>query len=411
MSDQASALPQSGASGDAQPPLWWRIGSMGVLTSAVLAVLYLASMSWLQAYPRDVAGYVIGRDFLNFWTMGRQALSDNPSQFYDWQVYNPYLQAFLGADYPLQQWSYPPQFMLLAMPLGQLPYLIAYGLWTGLGLAALYHAARPWLTDRRAVAVLFLSPAALLCFVSGQNAFFTAAALIMIYRWRDERPVLAGLILGLLTLKPQMGLLFPLILLISRRWSLFATAAGTAIALVLATLAVFGTDPFTAYVELAMPIQKSVVTDPTKIIQSLMPTLYMSLRLAGLPGEVCTILQAAAFIVMAGLVSWAYLRRRDPLLSFALLLTATALSTPYMLSYDLVVFGWLFLALAIDQDPTRRAGWLLGALYWLPMITLALGAAGIPGSALVLVAMAAWLYGELARKNETGESARPTQQA
>ena len=110
---------------------------MGVLTSAVLAVLYLASMSWLQAYPRDVAGYVIGRDFLNFWTMGRQALSDNPSQFYDWQVYNPYLKAFLGADYPLQQWSYPPQFMLLAMPLGQLPYLIAYGLWTGLGLAAI----------------------------------------------------------------------------------------------------------------------------------------------------------------------------------------------------------------------------------------------------------------------------------
>jgi uncharacterized membrane protein len=65
----------------------------------------------------------------------------------------------------------------------------------------------------------------------------------------------------------------------------------------------------------------------------------------------------------------------------------------------------------MNGDPSRRTGWLLGALYWLPMITLALGAAGIPGSALVLVAMAAWLYGELARKNETGESARPTQQA
>ena len=78
---------------------------MGVLTSVVLAVLYLASTSWLQTFPRDVAGYVVGRDFLNFWTMGRQALTDNPAQFYDWRLYNPYLQNFLGPDYPLQQWK------------------------------------------------------------------------------------------------------------------------------------------------------------------------------------------------------------------------------------------------------------------------------------------------------------------
>jgi len=382
---------------------------MGVLTSVVLAVLYLASTSWLQTFPRDVAGYVVGRDFLNFWTMGRQALTDNPAQFYDWRLYNPYLQNFLGPDYPLQQWSYPPQFMLVAIPLGQLPYLIAYGLWTGLGLAALYYAARPWLADRRAVAVVFLSPAALLCFVCGQNAFFTAAALIMIYRWRDERPVLAGIILGLLTLKPQLGLLFPLILLISRRWTLFASAAATAIALLLATIIVFGLEPFTAYIDLAVPIQKSVVTDPTKIIQSLMPTLYMSLRLLGLSSAVCYGIQAAAFIALAGLAGWTYLRRRDPLLSYGLLLSATALASPYMLSYDLVVFGWLFLAVAMATAPERTGRWLLGALYWLPMITLALGAAGIPGAALVPVGFTIWLYRELAGR-PAGEDLAPQAQ-
>jgi hypothetical protein len=410
MSDHASALPHSGASGDAAPPLWWRIGSMGVLTSAVLALLYIASTSWLQAWPRDVAGYVVGRDFLNFWTMGRLAWVDDPGQFYNWQAYNPYLQGFLGPDYPLQQWSYPPQFMLVAIPLGQLPYLIAYGLWTGLGLAALYYAARPWLADRRAIAVVFLSPAALLCFVCGQNAFFTAAALIMIYRWRDERPVLAGIILGLLTLKPQLGLLFPLILLISRRWTLFASAAATAIALLLSTIAVFGLDPFMAYVEFAMPIQKSVVTDPTKIIQSLMPTLYMSLRLLGLSSEAGYIIQTAAFIALAGLAGWTYLRRRDPLLSYGLLLSATALATPYMLSYDLVVFGWLFLAVAMAANPGRAGRWLLGALYWLPMITLALGAAGIPGAALVPIGFTIWLYRELAGQPASEDFAPPAQQ-
>ena len=109
-------------------PLWWTIGSRGVLTSAILLVLYLLSVSWLQLYPRDVQGYVVGRDFLNFWTMGREALSDDPARFYDWRVYVPYLQGFLGTEYPYQQWSYPPQVMLLATPFGRLPYLLAYAI-------------------------------------------------------------------------------------------------------------------------------------------------------------------------------------------------------------------------------------------------------------------------------------------
>ncbi len=48
------------------PPLWWSIGSRGVLACSVLLVLYLVSTSWLQLYPRDIQGFVVGRDFLNF---------------------------------------------------------------------------------------------------------------------------------------------------------------------------------------------------------------------------------------------------------------------------------------------------------------------------------------------------------
>ncbi|HSM42900.1 MAG TPA: glycosyltransferase family 87 protein [Afifellaceae bacterium] len=403
MSQHAPTLPHGGAMEESRTtPFWWRLAWPGVVTSAVLCALYLASMAWLQAFPRDVSGYVIGRDFLNFWTLGRLALADDPGRFYDWQAYNAYLQGFLGADYPLQQWSYPPHLMLLAVPFGQLPYLAAYTLWTGLGITALHYAARPWIAERRAASVLFLSPAALLCFICGQNAFFTAAALIMVYRWRDERPVLAGILLGLMTVKPQLGLLFPLVLLVSRRFSLFASAAATAVALLGATIALFGTEIFIAYHQYAVPIQKSVVTDPTAILQSLMPTLYMSLRLLGLSVIACTVLQGIACVALAGLAVWAYARQREPLLSYALLVTATTLATPYILSYDLVVFGWIFLVLGLSNDPDKAGRAVLAAVYFLPMIALALGAAGIPGAALVPAAFLYWLHGGLTGRLKVG---------
>jgi uncharacterized membrane protein len=60
-------------------------------------------------------------------------------------------------------------------------------------------------------------------------------------------------------------------------------------------------------------------------------------------------------------------------------------------------------------NPDRTGRWLLGALYWLPMITLALGAAGIPGAALVPIGFAAWLFRELAARPAAGNLAPQTQ--
>ena len=47
----------------------------------------------------------------------------------------------------------------------------------------------------------------------------------------ERRPALAGVCLGLLTYKPQFGLLFPLVLIADRRWRTIAVAAPVAAAL------------------------------------------------------------------------------------------------------------------------------------------------------------------------------------
>jgi arabinofuranan 3-O-arabinosyltransferase len=50
----------------------------------------------------------------------------------------------------------------------------------------------------------------------------------------ERHPALAGICLGLLTYKPQFGLLFPIVLIADRRWLTIAVAA--LVALLLAAL-------------------------------------------------------------------------------------------------------------------------------------------------------------------------------
>src|SRR3954468_15864580 len=81
---------------------------LGAFFFCVAFVGYLGTASWQGEIPRDGTSLVVGRDFLNFWMYGRAAPTADPSRFYDIAEYNRALQALLGANYPGQNWSYPP---------------------------------------------------------------------------------------------------------------------------------------------------------------------------------------------------------------------------------------------------------------------------------------------------------------
>ncbi len=106
----------------------------------------------------------------------------------------------------------------------------ACSLWTLLGGAIFFAVARRHIADNRLLVALLLSPAAVLCVISGQSSLITAAMLVTIFAWLDRRPVAAGILIGLLTLKPQLGVLFPIMLIASGRWRVFASAAVTTLA-------------------------------------------------------------------------------------------------------------------------------------------------------------------------------------
>ena len=139
--------------------------------------------------------------------------------------------------------------------------------WTVLGVVVFLAVARRHLHDPRLLLALVLSPAAMLCIIAGQNSLITVAIMVGAFACLDRRPVLAGVLIGLLTLKPQVGFLFPVMLAASGRWRVFFVAAATTVAIA----GLFGWQAWVDFVVKSVPTHPRAGTDRA--------------RLCGLPGH------------------------------------------------------------------------------------------------------------------------------
>src|ERR1700728_4590549 len=174
----------------------------------VVAAIGLAIFSgWPPAHGPwfDPQHYLIGRDFISPWMGGRSIASGGPAPWFDYHVYNDALHRMLGDQYPPTFWSYPPHIMLFLWLFGLLPYLGAYVVWCAVRIA-LYLLACSGAVDRGKLWFLALAPGIGVCVFFGQNGFYTAALLAGGLLNRERRPVLAGILFGILTIKPHLGL-------------------------------------------------------------------------------------------------------------------------------------------------------------------------------------------------------------
>src|SRR5271155_2432699 len=107
-------------------------------------------------------------------------------------------------------------------------------------LPAYVAAVRAIVGERIGIVLALGFPGVLWNISVGQNGFLTAALIGGSLVFLERRPLLAGICLGLLTYKPQFGLLFPVILIADRRWLTIAVAALVAIALAALSWLAFG---------------------------------------------------------------------------------------------------------------------------------------------------------------------------
>lgn len=367
------------------------------LTLLPLAFGLLGLWSDPDSY-RALFGGKIGGDFTNVWTAARLVLSGDISALFDLAAYRTEQVQLFGADFPMHNWSYPPHLLLFVWPLGALPYEVALAAWT-IGTLGLYLAAAwRWLPADGRPLMLFLlalAPASVLNIAVGQTGFLTGALLFQGLWWIDRRPVAAGLCFALLTVKPQLGLLVPFVVLAGGHWRvLFSTIAG-ALVLALVSLLAFGPESWMSYLTETAAQQRWILENGEGIFTLMMPTVFMSARLLGFEPTVGYALQSCVALAV-GAAIFALWRDRTwrPSAGLAVLLGAVLVS-PYAFNYDMTVSGLAALLVALgltgDQGRDRLGRNLMFAVWFAPLLVFPLNAAGVPLVPIVLASALAWL--------------------
>lgn len=313
------------------------------------------------------------------------------------------LDSRYGADLAPEQrdkarlfhWRYPPPIFFLVRPLAELPAVVGYYLWGFALLAPLLLAA--WLIQPGALgpALALAMPATFVTFMFGQNGALTAGLIGLGLVLAERRPWAAGLAIGLLCYKPQFGLLLPFVLLAAGRWRVMASAAATVAAVVLASILVFGVEPWLAFLE-SMGRSGGHLAEGD-VAWTVMPTPFAMLRL-WLPADAAMAGQMAASVVTVAAVAWIW-RRREAAAAprKAAVCLGALLAVPFAFVYDLAIVtpALLWLGQDLHQRGGRPWQWLLlVAVALLPFYAGGLAkVTGVQTAPLVLAAALAMTIG------------------
>ncbi|CAN5180512.1 glycosyltransferase family 87 protein [soil metagenome] len=343
----------------------------------------------------DIMGHPLGRDFINVWAGPKLAFSGHIATLFEQQAYHDALTALFGQPMRFHTWSYPPSALPLLLPFSVLPYFASLALWT-VSLLAVYAAvalapvAAP--NRRLALLLLVLSPAALINIIGGQNGFATAALFMGGILLLDKRPVTAGILFGILTIKPQLGLVLPFVLLALGAWRTIAAAVLTALALMLLSVLVLGTDSWSGFLGPLRDNQIAALEEFKGFYTYMTVSVYAAARMLGMPLTPAMILQGLVTVPVLMLAVWAARRTSDPRQRAFVLAAAAALVTPYAFNYDLTALTMAIVWKLTDSRPLRRSDMaILFAAYIAPLAGMygnMVGAALTPLALLAVFAIA-----------------------
>lgn len=331
-------------------------------------------------------------DFSNLWSGGRLILDGHIDWLFDPDRYRAYIRSTFSPALPNQEWSYPPTLFFLAVPFGALPILPAYLLWTGATILCLHLALRPLRLPALAHLMAVTAPAVWMNAAFGQNGALTAALLLGGLLNLERRPVMAGILIGLMVIKPHLALLTPVCVLASRNGRAFLAAALTAIVSILATGLVFGFDVWPLFLEHTAPLMSAIMEAPfPQSYHGNAATAFIMGRAFGLDLFGAYALQACFMLasVAACIVMWrpgSTMRIEKRAVLTALL---AIVSTPYGYSYDMVPLGAAIIWLALHDRGMNRL--ILAAMWIAPLfIHVLVIRAGMAIGVLAPACLAAW---------------------
>lgn len=310
------------------------------------------------------------RDFITYYAAAELAEQGRVTDAYDLEK----MHQAEKAVWPTSEkyaWFYPPTFHALVKPLAALDYKPAFALFMTatflLYVLAIRRLAQPWSVLLPAAAF----PAVLVNLIYGQNAFLTAGLIILAFANLYRRPVLAGILIGLLVIKPQMAVLLPVLLICGRHWQTFIAAAITAIVVCLLSTWSIGQEAWPAFFQ-SLDDARTYL-EAGKLRWSQMISVFADVKQLGGSTALAYGLHIAWASLLLALSVHTWRRTRDLALRATTFVLATLHFSPYMYDYELV---WLALPLTLLSLRGSQLGWLrrereLLLLAWLfPFIDL-----------------------------------------
>jgi alpha-1,2-mannosyltransferase len=347
----------------------------------------------------DHNGKPLGTDFSSFYAAGSLVLDGRAAEVYNMAAHYAREQQIFGADTPFYGWLYPPIFLLIATPLASMPYPVALAVWQITSLT-LYLAmigaivgrirSQGLKTDRIWLPIAAGFPAVFINLGHGQNGFLTAglfgAALLAL----PTRPLVSGVLFGLLAYKPQFAMVVPIALLAGGQWRAILAAGLTVMALLGFISLAFGIDLWLSFAASA-ETSRTLLLEQGNVGFEKLQSVFATVRIWGGGVPLAYTLQGIVSAAIVAGTAWTWRSPCDADLKAALLVIATLLASPHVLDYDLVV---LAPAIAFMFRHGINRGFrpfeisLLAAAWIVPLLSRGIaGATGIPLGLPVLLTL------------------------
>lgn len=358
----------------------------------MLGICLWSLYAWNLATPglRDRGGNLKGTDFLHFYTLGSIAIErrganlpgvDLPAA----SLYDMNTQAALAAQRVPQAAGlryltlYPPQVSIFFAPLAHLPYPWALAVWSSFS-AAVYGACVffVWKTCphlREYGSTVFLLAVAYPAFFHliawGQTSGLALACFTaLFFLLRSKQDFAAGLVLGCLIFKPQLGLAAAVVFLSVGAWKIVLGAVLSAVAQLSTGVLYYGADPLRKWIKTLAHVQSVMTQLEPRPYQTHSLRTFWSMMIPW-PGLALALYVLSAVGALAlTIFLW---KRAQPLsVCYPCLLLAAVLVAPHLTVYDLVILAPAFLLLSdwmigMTESP-RWLGTLLYLVYALPLL-------------------------------------------
>ncbi len=369
------------------------------IVMTAMVVVLSPNFRWSSSGERAAP---FGGDFLQDWVGGGAVRSKDRKRLYDLEFIQSYQhdRSKIGFEWPERDYFpmvYPPFFYYLVSPFSLMSYRAAVFVWavfSTLWLIATGVLVFRFFPEGRQVFKIWFVGASifgpwLACLNMGQKSslflfLFTGTFLLL----HQRREFWAGVLFGLVAIKPQLGIVVGGAMLLKRRWS-FVAGAAISISLLVGLSWVREPSLWRDYGEVVAHMGDYIQTGGYRLTDS--HSLWAAVQLA-IPGLNPSLVKWIALLLAVGILVLLIRAMRGPFdvssgrfqIQFSVWLLATVLLSPHFYSYDLTILLLPLILILVNfksRPSSAHKRWVMG---------LAFGLYAFAGSFSMFAAMIRW---------------------